>query len=136
MTSYVKICDVYQRIKVLKHKSYNELKFLFIFTKSWKEIIMNFVTNLSSSKRREVVYNSIFVIINRCIKMIKYILIITRIDAAELTKVFFKKIVLRFNMLINIISNKDSVFISAFWLIMLSCTHKTTIKYRISFANE
>ncbi len=46
--------------------------------------------------------------------MIKYILIITRINVAELTKVFFKKIILRFNMLINIISNKDSVFISAF----------------------
>ncbi len=75
---------------------------------------MNFVTSLSSSKRREVVYNLIFVIINRCIKMIKYILIITRINVAELTKVFFKKIVLRFNMLINIISDRDFVFTSAF----------------------
>ncbi len=71
---------------------------------------MNFVTSLSSSKRREVVYDLIFVIINRCTKMIKYILITTRIDAAELTKVFFKKIVLRFNMLINIISDKDSLY--------------------------
>ncbi len=75
---------------------------------------MNFVTNLSSSKRREVVYNLIFVIINRCIKMIKYILIITRINVVKLTKVFFEKIILRFNMSVNIISNKDSVFISAF----------------------
>ncbi len=75
---------------------------------------MNFVTNLLLSKRHEVVYNLIFVIINRCIKMIKYILIIIRIDVAELTKVFFKKIVLRFNMLINIISDRDSVFTSAF----------------------
>ncbi len=46
--------------------------------------------------------------------MIKYILIITRIDVAELTKVFFKEIILRFDMLINIISNRDSVFINAF----------------------
>jgi len=53
--------------------------------------------------------------------MIKYILIIIRINVAELAKVFFKKIVLRFNMLINIISNRDSVFISAFWLII--CYH-------------
>ncbi len=75
---------------------------------------MNFVTNLSLSKRCKVVYNLIFVIINRYIKMIKYILIITRINVAELKKVFFKKIVLRFNMLTNIISNRDSVFTSAF----------------------
>ncbi len=46
--------------------------------------------------------------------MIKYILVITRIDVAELAKVFFKKIVLRFNILVNIVSNKDSVFTSAF----------------------
>jgi len=46
--------------------------------------------------------------------MIKYILIIIRINVVKLIKVFFKEIVLRFNMLINIISNKDSVFTSAF----------------------
>ncbi len=46
--------------------------------------------------------------------MIKYILITTRIDVAELTKVFFEKIILRFNMLTDIMSNKDSVFTSAF----------------------
>ncbi len=46
--------------------------------------------------------------------MIKYILIIIRINVAELTKVFFEKIVLRFNMLANIISDRDSVFTSAF----------------------
>ncbi len=75
---------------------------------------MNFVTSLSLSKRREVVYDLIFVIINRCIKIIKYILIIIRINVAELTKVFFKEIILRFNMSVNIISNRDSVFINAF----------------------
>ncbi len=46
--------------------------------------------------------------------MIKYILIITRINVVKVTKVFFKEIVLRFNMLINIINDKDSVFTSAF----------------------
>ncbi len=75
---------------------------------------MNFVTSLLLSKRREIVYNLIFVIINRCIKMIKYILIITRIDVVKLTKVFFEKIILRFNMLTKIISNRDFVFTSAF----------------------
>ncbi len=75
---------------------------------------MNFVTSLSLNKRREVVYNFIFVIINRCIKMIKYILIIIRINVAELTKMFFEKIILRFDMSVNIISNRNSVFTSAF----------------------
>ncbi len=75
---------------------------------------MNFITNLLLNKRREVIYNLIFIIINRCIKIIKYILIIIRINIAELTKVFFKEIILRFNMLINIINDRDFIFTSAF----------------------
>jgi len=79
-----------------------------------KKIIINFVTSLLLNKRYKVVYNSIFIIINRCTKIIKYIFIITRIDVAKLTKMFFNKIVLRFETLTSIISNKKFVFISVF----------------------
>ena len=75
---------------------------------------MNFVIELSSNKRRDVVYDSILMIIDRYIKMIKYISIIKKIDVAELTKVFFKKIVLHFNMSDEIVNDKNSVFISEF----------------------
>ena len=76
---------------------------------------MSFVTSLSSNKRREVVYDSIFVIIDQCIKMIKYKFIIKKIDVAQLTKVFSEEIVLRFNISNEIVSDNDSVFTSAFW---------------------
>ncbi len=46
--------------------------------------------------------------------MIKYIFIITRIDVAKLAKMFFDKIVLRFETLIDIMSDKEFVFISIF----------------------
>ncbi len=59
-------------------------------------------------------YNSIFVIIDRYTKIIKYIFIITKIDIVELAKMFFDKIVLRFETLTSIISNKKFVFISIF----------------------
>ncbi len=75
---------------------------------------MNFVTSLSSNKRHEVVYNSIFVIVNRCTKMTKHIFVITRIDVAKLAKMFFNKIVLRFETLVDIVSNKRFVFTSVF----------------------
>ena len=68
-----------------------------------------------SNKRCKVVYNSIFIIVNCCTKIIKYIFVITRIDIAKLTKMFFDKIVLRFETLINIVNNKRFVFISIFW---------------------
>ena len=75
---------------------------------------MNFVINLSSNKRDKIVYNLIFVIIDKCIKMIKYLLIIIKIDAAKLTNVFFKKIVLHFNMSTNIVNDKNFLFINIF----------------------
>ena len=46
--------------------------------------------------------------------MIKYILIIKKIDAAKLTKVFFKKIVLRFDMSDEIVNDKKFMFINIF----------------------
>jgi len=73
---------------------------------------MNFVTSLSSNKRREVVYNSIFVIVDCYIKITKYILVIIKIDVAKLIRVFFEEIVLRFEISTSITSNKEFIFIN------------------------
>ena len=75
---------------------------------------MNFVIDLSSNKRKEIIYNFIFVIVNRYIKITKYIFIIVKCDNAELTKIFFNKIVLQYNIFKNIVSNRDSIFINTF----------------------
>ena len=75
---------------------------------------MNFVMSLSASKRREIIYNSILMIIDKCIKMIQYISVIKIIDVAELTKMFFKKIVLHFDMSNDIMSDKEFIFINTF----------------------
>ena len=88
---------------------------LFAFKKSWKEIIMNFIIRLLLNKKRDVVYNSILMIIDQYIKMIRYVLIIKKIDVAKLTKMFFKKIVLCFNISSKIVSDRKFVFTNAFW---------------------
>ena len=75
---------------------------------------MNFVIDLSSSKRDKIIYNLIFVIVDKCTKMIKYLLIIIKIDAAKLTNVFFKKIVLHFDISADIVNDKNSLFINVF----------------------
>ena len=75
---------------------------------------MNFVTNLLSSKRKKIVYNSIFVIVNRCTKIIKYVFITIKLDVVKLTKMFFIEIVLHFNMFENIVNNRDFVFTNKF----------------------
>ena len=73
------------------------------------------MTSLSSSKRREIVYDSILIIIDKYIKIIKYIFVIKIIDIAQLTKTFFEKIVLRFNISNDIVSDREFVFTSVFW---------------------
>jgi len=60
------------------------------------------------------VYNLIFVIVDYYTKIIKYIFVIIKIDVAKLVKVFFDKIILRFETLIDIISDKKSVFTGIF----------------------
>ena len=75
---------------------------------------MNFVINLLLSKHKKVVYNFIFVIVNRCIKIIRYILTTIKYDTIELTKIFFIEIILKFNMFNNIVNDKKFVFIFVF----------------------
>ena len=75
---------------------------------------MNFIMKLFLNKRRDVVYDSILTIIDRYIKMIKYILIIKKIDVAKLTKIFFKKIILHFDMSDKIVNDKKFMFTNAF----------------------
>ena len=59
-------------------------------------------------------YNLILIIMNRYIKIIKYIFIIVKIVVVTLTKMFFKKIVLRFDFFNDIMNDKKFVFINVF----------------------
>ena len=52
--------------------------------------------------------------INRYIKMIKYLFMFIIIDAAALTKLLFYKIVYRYDMFYNIVNNRDFMFINIF----------------------
>ena len=75
---------------------------------------MNFITDLLASKRRDVVYDFILMIVDRLIKMTKYVFVIKKIDVAELANVFFDEIVLRYDMFDDIVNDRSSVFISVF----------------------
>ena len=75
---------------------------------------MNFIIKLSFNKYKNIVYNIILVMINRYIKMIKYLFMFIIIDAAALTELFFIKIIYRYDMSYNIINNRGFVFINVF----------------------
>ena len=66
---------------------------------------MNFVTNLLLNKFKNVIYNAILIIINQFIKIVKYLFIKITIDVAILTKVFYNKIIYRYNILNDIVND-------------------------------
>ena len=47
-------------------------------------------------------------------KIIRYISIIIKINIAKLANIFHSNIIYRYNISYNIVSNRDSIFISAF----------------------
>jgi len=112
---YIDTCDIYQRVKMKHHLLYDELKSLSRLTNLWKKITMNFITDLSSSKWKEVIYDSILVIVNYYTKMMHYLSIKKTLTIIKLAKLFFKKIALRYEISSDIIINRNSLFINAFW---------------------
>ena len=75
---------------------------------------MNFVISFLLSKFKNVIYNVILIIINRFIKMIKYLFVKIMIDVITLTKVFYNEIIYRYNMLNDIVNDRDFIFINNF----------------------
>ena len=75
---------------------------------------MNFIMNLSPSRRRGCVYDAILVIVDRYIKMMRYLSITKKINVFDLEQLLMKEIFLRFDSLEDIVTNRDSIFTSAF----------------------
>ncbi len=128
---YINTCDICQRMKMKRHLSYDELRSLFQLTDSWKEITMNFIINLSPSKWKEVMYDSILMIVDHYMKITRYLSIKKTLTVVKLAKLFFEQIALKYEILNDIIIDKDSLFISAFWSKI--CYH-VKMKQRLSIA--
>ncbi len=127
---YINTCDICQRVKMKHHLSYDELKSLFQLTDFWKKITMNFITDLSSSKWKEVMYDLILMIVDHYMKMMHYLFMKKTLTVVKLAELFFKKIALRYEISNDIIIDKDSLFINAFWSEV--CFH-TKMKWWLSF---
>ncbi len=126
---YIDTCDICQRVKMKHHLSYDELRSLLQSTDSWKEITMNFITDLSSSKWKKVIYDLILVIVDHYTKIMHYLSIKKTLTVIELTELFFEKIALRYKISNDIVIDRDNLFINAFWSEI--CYH-VKMKWRLS----
>lgn len=113
--SYVETCDICQRVKVKRHRPYGELNALPRPSQPWKELTMDFITDLPPSKRNGYVYDAILVVVDRYTKMVRYLPTTKKIDAVQLSDLFYEEIALKYGAPNGIVTDRGSVFTSAFW---------------------
>ena len=128
---YVNTCDICQRVKVKRHRPYGELGALPIPKGPWKEITMDFITDLPPSKRKGYVYDAILVVVDRYTKMACYIPTTKKINAVELEELLMREIFLKFGAPEGIVTDRGSVFTSAFWS---EICYQMQVKRRLSTA--
>ncbi len=112
---YVDSCSIYHRVKFVKHKSHDLLQAFSISESSRQNWTMNFITDLSFSKHRDIVYDSILMIINRYTKFSLYISSKKTWNAENLTNALIDEIFIKFERFIFIVTNRESFFIFKFW---------------------
>ena len=115
-------CDIYLRNKAFRHAFYGYINTIVIFDISWKSISWDFIVKLPKSKNpiTEVEYNSILVIIERLTKYIILILYYKLSIAEQLAYAFIKKVVSQYGLSEEILSDRDKLFISKFWIAVTS----------------
>ncbi len=146
---YVDICLICHWIRLVRHKSHDMLQSLFIFEKSRQDWTMNFIIDLSFSKHKKIVYDSMLMMIDRYIKINLYISSKKTWNAENLTNALIDEIFIKFEKLVFIITNRDFFLFSNFdrrfiiiceyvYDITLFIIHKSTnkSKNKIKFLNH
>jgi hypothetical protein len=128
---YIRNCHTCRRFKAARDKYQRLLNSLLMFERSWIDITLDFVTSLLESRE----YNVILMMIDRLSKMHHYISCIideNETTAKETAKLLIQHVWKLHELLITMISNRDSQFISLIW----DTICKIKVVHRISFWNE
>ncbi len=111
---YIRNCHTCRKVKATRDKYHELLNSLSVSDRSWTNITLDFVTELFDSRR----YNAVLMIIDRLSKMHHYIS--CTIDENEITiektiKLFIQHVWKLHELLITMISDRESQFISLVW---------------------
>ena len=129
VNEYVKDCDVCQRMKAFCYRFYNELQSLFVSSRSWEKITINFITKLFLSRYDNDVYDVILIVVCRLSKITLYIHNKSIWTTKNLTNILFDCVLLAYFEVKDIVSNKNFFFISDYWL---AICHSIKIKRKLS----
>ena len=104
-------CDICSRLKIPRHCLYELLYPLRIPEKPWSSMSMDFIVDLLLSNN----FDSIFVIVDRFIKMTHFIPCNKTITSKETARLFINNIYKYHGLPDDIISNCGMQFVSKFW---------------------
>jgi hypothetical protein len=112
IAEYVVICDTYQRVKAEHQRPAGLLQPLRIPEWKWEEITMDFIVGLPRTQKG---YNSIWVVVDRLMKVAHFIPVNTTYSGARLAELYISRIVCLHGVPMKIISDRGSQFTSRFW---------------------
>jgi hypothetical protein len=113
---YIKHCDSCQRVKVLNRKPAGLLKPLDIPSTRWSHLSMDFIVHLPKTKKN---FDSLFVVVDRFTKRAHFIPHYVTDTAADIAFLFFKHVVSLHGLPLDVVSDRDSRFMSSFWSALL-----------------
>ena len=78
------------KIKLFRHKSYEEIRTALTSDWLWASVVINFIIKLSLLKKllTKVIYNSVLIIVDQLMKKVRFISYEEASDAKELTYTF------------------------------------------------
>ncbi|KAM1576651.1 hypothetical protein ACFX10_032943 [Malus domestica] len=121
---FVGACDTCQRTTYETIKPPGPLQPLSIPTNVWQDIAMDFIEGLPLVHGR----NAIFVVVDRLSKYGHFIPVKHPYSAAKIDDIFIHEVFRLHGMPASIVSDRDPVFISAFWTAFFKQQHTTLCK--------
>ncbi len=132
---YVDSCSTCHRVKVVRHRFHEILQSLSLSKDSRQDWTMNFIIDLSSSKHKSVVHDSMLMIVNRYIKFSLYISAKKIWNVEHLIETLIDEIFIKFERLVFIVIDRDSLFIFKFWSFF--CYHLwVRLRYNIVYHSQ
>jgi hypothetical protein len=112
IAEYIALCDNYQRVKAECQRPAGLLQPLKIPQWKWEEISMDFIVGLPTTQSG---YDSIWVIIDRFLKVAHFIPVKTTYKRAKLAELYIARIVCLHKVSKKIVSDRGTQFTSRFW---------------------
>jgi hypothetical protein len=111
VAEYVALCDNCQRVKAERQRPAGLLQPLKIPQWKWKEITMDFIVGLPTTQSG---YDSIWVIVDRFLKVAHFIPVKTTYKGAKLAELYIARIVCLHGVPKKIVSDRGTQFTSRF----------------------